>query len=97
MVARSGGADRTSTKAKLANELRALGELLARVRERQQLKQSDVAQRLALPASHLSKVESGTRRLDVIEFIRLAAALDVDPGDLIREVRDAVDAVVPAG
>ena len=82
-----GGRDRISTKAKLANELVVLGNVLVRARERAGLKQSEVAARLALPASYLSKVENGTRRLDVIEFIRIAQAMDSDPAEIIRELR----------
>ena len=90
MTTRHGGADRISTKAKLADELRILGEVLVRARERAKLKQSDVAARLGLPASYLSKVESGTRRLDVVELIRIAEAMEVDPAELVREVADAL-------
>lgn len=86
MTSRHGGADRVSTKAKLADEIKLLGEVLTRIREREGLKQSDVAARLGLPASYLSKVENGTRRLDVIELIRIAEALEVDAADVIREV-----------
>ena len=85
-VARHGGADRVSTKAKLAGELRVLGEVLTRARERAKLKQAEVAARLGLPASYLSKIESGTRRLDVVELIRIAEAMDIDPAELVREV-----------
>lgn len=84
---RHGGADRISTKTKLADELIALGDLLARTRERAGLKQSVVADRLGLPASYLSKIENGTRRLDVIEFLRIADAIEVDPADILRELR----------
>ena len=84
MKSRHGGADRVSTKAKLAEELKLLGEVLVRARERAGLKQSEVAARLALPASYLSKVENGTRRLDVIELIQIAEAMDSDPAELIR-------------
>ena len=82
-----GGRDRISTKAKLADELVVLGNVLVRARERAGLKQSEVAARLALPASYLSKVENGTRRLDVIEFIRIAEAMHSDPAEIIRELR----------
>lgn len=90
MTSRHGGADRVSTKSKLAGELRILGEVLVRARERAKLKQADVAARLGLPASYLSKIESGTRRLDVIELIRIAEAMGIDPAELVREVRRAL-------
>ena len=77
---------RVSTKAKLANELVILGQVLVKARERAGLKQQDVAARLGLPPSYLSKVENGTRRLDVIELIRIAEAIGVDASELLREI-----------
>jgi transcriptional regulator with XRE-family HTH domain len=90
MTSRHGGADRVSTKTKLAGELRILGEVLVRARERAKLKQAEVAARLGLPASYLSKIESGTRRLDVIELIRIAEAMEIDPAELVSEVNSVL-------
>ena len=95
MTSPTGGHDRISTKAKLATELRILGNILARARERAGLKQFDVAARLNLPPSYLSKVENGTRRLDVIEFMQIANAMNVDPADLLHELESALEAAVP--
>lgn len=86
MATRAGGADRISTKAKLADDLVILGRVLVNARESRGLKQVEVAARLGLPASYLSKVEKGTRRLDVIEFIRIAEALGADPGEMIKDL-----------
>ena len=85
-----GGEGRISTKTKLAEELLVLGRVLVKVRERAGLKQSDVAARLGLPASYLSKVENGTRRLDVIELIRIAKAMEVDAAEIVREIEGAL-------
>ena len=90
MKPRYGGANRVSTKARLAGELRILGQVLARARERAKLKQGDVAAKLGMPASYLSKIESGTRRLDVIELIRIAEAMEIDPAEIVREVNAAI-------
>jgi len=90
MTARNGGTDRISTKTKLAEQLRILGNVLVRARDRAGLKQSDVAARLELPPSYLSKVESGTRRLDVIELILIADAMGVEAADVVREVQKAL-------
>jgi transcriptional regulator with XRE-family HTH domain len=92
MAAKSGGADRISTKTKLAADLAVLGRVIARARESKGLKQQDVAARLGLPASHLSKVEHGTRRLDAIEFIQIAEAIGTDPADLMRELQEELRA-----
>ena len=90
MPSPTGGADRISTKTKLAAELLILGRVLALARERVGLKQADVASRLGLPASYLSKVENGTRRLDVIEFVRIAEAMELDPAEIVSDLREAL-------
>jgi transcriptional regulator with XRE-family HTH domain len=90
MTTRYGGQDRVSTKSKLAAEMAILGRVLVTVRERAGLKQTDVAARLALPASYLSKVENGTRRLDVIELVHICQAMDVDPAAVMSELVEAL-------
>jgi transcriptional regulator with XRE-family HTH domain len=95
MPSRHGGADRVSTKAKLSNELLILGRVLVAARERAKLKQSDVAARLGLPASYLSKIENGTRRLDVIELIRIAEAMEIDPAEIVRKLQEELGAIAP--
>ena len=88
MASRAGGADRISTKTKLAADLVILGRVLVKAREAQGLKQTEVAQRLGLPASYLSKIENGTRRLDVIELVRIADAMGCDPAEIVRQLQD---------
>lgn len=88
MKSRHGGTGRVSTKAKLAGEIAILGRVLTMTRERAGLKQSDIATKLGLPASYLSKIENGTRRLDVIELMQIAEAMEVDPAEIIRELQE---------
>jgi transcriptional regulator with XRE-family HTH domain len=90
MASRHGGADRISTKAKLSTELVALGRVLVAARERAKLKQSDVVARLGMPASYLSKIENGTRRLDVVELVRIAEAMGIDPAEVVRDLVEAL-------
>ena len=90
MTSRYGGADRVSTKSKLADELVILGEAMVRARERAGLKQSEVAAKLGLPPSYLSKIENGTRRLDVIEFVQIANAMNLDPAEVLHELETAL-------
>lgn len=87
MASRAGGTDRISTKTKLAADLVVLGRVLVEAREARGLKQSEVAAILGLPASYMSKIENGTRRLDVIEFVRIAEAMGVDPAGIIRDLQ----------
>jgi transcriptional regulator with XRE-family HTH domain len=90
MKSRHGGQDRVSTKSKLASEIVTLGQVLVSARERAGLKQSDVAAKLGLPASYLSKIENGSRRLDVIELLQIAEAIGTDPAEIVRELQSAL-------
>ena len=87
MTSRYGGTDRVSTKSKLADELIILGAAMVRARERAGLKQSEVAAKLGLPPSYLSKIENGTRRLDVIELVRIAEAMKANPAEIVGELQ----------
>lgn len=87
MATRAGGGDRVSTKTKLAKELVLLGQVISRARTTRSIRQTELAQRLDMPASYLSKIESGTRRLDVVEFVRIAEAMGASPADLISELQ----------
>jgi HTH-type transcriptional regulator/antitoxin HipB len=51
------------------------------------LTQSDVAKKLRRYQSIVANIESGERRIDVIEFIELADAIGFDPGELIQALR----------
>ena len=47
------------------------------------LTQAEVARRIGRPQSYVSKYESGERVLDVIEFLDVCIALDVDPQNIL--------------
>ena len=53
--------------------------LLVTAREKAGLTQAEVAQRMGRPQSFVAKYEGGERRLDVLEFIQVCAALGIDP------------------
>lgn len=63
-----------------------LRELLIAARKKAGLTQAQVAERLGRPQSFVAKYEGGERRLDVVEFIHVAAALDVDPARFVRKI-----------
>ena len=73
-------------KAKFTARYDRFRALLVEARERANLRQVDVAQRLRRPQSYVSKIESGERRLDVVEFLDVCAALNADPIGLLRRV-----------
>ncbi|AQW70234.1 helix-turn-helix domain-containing protein [Pseudomonas parafulva] len=64
--------------------------LLVEVRERQGMTQVDLAKRLGRPQSFISKYENGERRLDVIEFISICDALEVEAAVLFKSVVGAI-------
>ena len=73
-------------KAKFTARYDRFRALLIEAREAAGLRQIDLAQRLKLPQSYVSKVELGERRLDVVEFLDLVAALQADPITILRAV-----------
>ena len=50
------------------------------------LSQRALAERLGVIYSFIGKVETGDRRLDVLEFIAYCNALKIDPCQLITEI-----------
>ena len=84
---------RSHAHAILLNQLR-------QAREAAGLTQTDVAKRLGRPQSYVAKTEGGERRLDVVEFVALAQAIDADPAVLMLEIgrvlRQDLDEVGPA-
>lgn len=66
--------------------------LLVSAREKGGLTQAEVSTRLNRPQSFVAKYEGGERRLDVVEFIQVCAALDVDPHAVLREMQGKVSA-----
>jgi len=65
-----------------------LRKLLLRRRTAHGLTQAELAKRLDKPQSFVAKYEGGERRLSVIEFIDIAQALHIRPGDLLDELHD---------
>lgn len=67
----------------------ALRELGRRARERRVelgLSQEALAERAGLHRTYISSLEQGHRNIATLNLVRLAHALDVDPGDLTREL-----------
>lgn len=62
--------------------------LLSAAREKAGLTQQELADRLGKPQSFVAKYEGGERRLDVIEFLAIARALEFDPARAVREMAE---------
>ena len=60
--------------------------LLAAAREKAGLTQQQLADKLGRPQSFVAKYEGGERRIDVVEFLEIARALQLDAARAIREV-----------
>ena len=63
---------------------RKLRELLVAQRKAAGLTQTVLAQRLGKPPSYVAKYELGERRLDLLEYLDIAAAIGFDPHEPIR-------------
>ena len=61
----------------------ALRRVLRRARKAAGLRQAEVAVRLGVPQSFVSKYEAGQRRLDLVDLRAVCAALQIDVGKLL--------------
>lgn len=64
--------------------------MLIEKRKKAGLTQAELAKRLRRYQSFVATVESGQRRIDVIEFLDLSEAIGFDPIDAIKRLRAAV-------
>jgi transcriptional regulator with XRE-family HTH domain len=62
--------------------------LLVSARHEQGLSQRDLASKLNRVHSFVAKYEQGERRLDVIEFLDIATALEIDPHEILNQLVD---------
>lgn len=67
-------------------DYRAVIEVLTAMRTGQGLSQRGLAARLGKPPSFINKIELLERRLDVLELIKIARAMNVAPADLITKM-----------
>jgi transcriptional regulator with XRE-family HTH domain len=66
--------------------------LLIQARKTAGLTQVELAERLRKPQSYVSKFERGERRLDVIEFLEVAEALQIDPLRFLKNLNSGARA-----
>ncbi len=67
-----------------------LVSMLRRYRKASDLSQDELAKRLGKPQSWVSKIESGERRLDLVEFLRLCETAGIDGKSFLDELRTAM-------
>lgn len=61
-------------------------EALVSARRAAGLRQEDLASRLHKPQSFISRIETGERRVDLVELYAIARAIGVDPVELYRDM-----------
>lgn len=70
---------------------RAIRQLLREARLAAGLRQGDVAARLAVPQSFVSKYESGARRLDIVDLARVCAAIGLPLARVVARLESELD------
>lgn len=70
---------------------KALIALLVEAREKVGMTQTDLATRLGEYQSFVARLESGQRRVDVVELIELAEILDFDPKVMVETLQATRD------
>ena len=63
-----------------------LVQLLIEARERSGMTQTELAEALGEYQSFVARVESGQRRIDVVEYLTIAETLGLDPATGIAEI-----------
>lgn len=69
----------------------ALRKILKQSRNKLGLSQAEVASRIGRPQTYISDIETGVRRIDIIEFLRLAEILEIDPAKTIASIHRVRD------
>lgn len=65
---------------------RHLVEVLVQARKKSGLTQAQLADRVQKDQTFISIIERGQRRVDILEFVALARAMEADPARLFAEV-----------
>ncbi len=65
-----------------------LVQLVVDKRREAGMSQSDLAEALGRYQSVVAAIESGGRRVDVVEFLELAEVIGFDPYEVLREVAE---------
>jgi transcriptional regulator with XRE-family HTH domain len=73
-----------------SKEYRTAIETLRALRERKGVSQRELARRLKKPPSFINKIELLERRLDIVEFMLISAALDEDAPHVLTTLQSAI-------
>lgn len=75
-------------------DYRALIDALIRQRLERDVSQRELARRLGKPPSFVNKIELLERRIDLLEFIAIAEALEQEPSVMLKALRASLPARV---
>jgi transcriptional regulator with XRE-family HTH domain len=78
-------------KSLFKKEYKVLLEQLYRLRLGSGLRQADLADKLKVPQSFISKIESGERRIDLVELRAICKALGSDIKEFTQEFEKALN------
>jgi transcriptional regulator with XRE-family HTH domain len=65
--------------------------LLKSIRQERGIRQVDLAERLGVPQSFVSKYESGNRHLDILELRRICETIGISLSDFVRQLENRLD------
>lgn len=79
------------TRSVFLNAYKKMLECLVDARKASKVTQAELAERLGLHQSYVSKFESGDRRIDVVEFLQICRALNTDPLVIVATLAASLD------
>ena len=65
-------------------------QVIREARDGKRGSQRELARRLGMFESYIVKIENRERRVDTVEFIKIAVALDMEPNELFASVSSKV-------
>jgi transcriptional regulator with XRE-family HTH domain len=75
------------TASLLTKEYEKFRKLLEKYRQKRDITQAELAEKMERPQSFVSKYEHGERRLDVVEFLEIAKLLKINIPEFFRELK----------
>ena len=66
-------------------------DLLKDIRQKNGIRQVELARQLGVPQSFISKYESGERRLDILELRQICHLIGISLEDFIKQLEEKLD------
>lgn len=68
-----------------------LTHLLKELRQKSTLRQAEMAKQLGVPQSFVSKYESGTRNLDILELRQICQLMGISLQDFVKKLEEELN------